>query len=85
MNYNQKKPYQPFLERFKERENLENIDGDCLRIEMPDDYYYKKDDYKQAGIVFCPHVKSTGISVGVNYSNLKTLVRLVLLQVHQMV
>lgn len=59
------------LERFKERENLENIDGDCLRIEMPDDYYYKKDDYKQAGIVFCPHVKSTGISVGVNYSNLK--------------
>lgn len=59
------------IERFNVRENLENIDGDCLRTEMPDDYYYEKEYYQQAGIVFCPHVKSTGISVNVNYDNLK--------------
>ena len=40
---------------------------------MPDDFLAKKEDYKQAGIVFCPHVNSTGISVNVNSQNLSQI------------
>lgn len=58
------------LDRFQERENLENLDGNGLRIPMDDDYYCSDDDYEQAGIVFCPHVKGTGISVKVNAEQL---------------
>ena len=58
------------LDRFEERESLENIDSNQLLVEMPDDYYSSKDKYNQAGIVFCPHVNSTGISVNVNSQKL---------------
>ena len=58
------------LERFEERENLENLDGSNLSVDMPDDFYQSKAKYEQAGIVFCPHVNTTGISVDVNSQNL---------------
>ena len=40
---------------------------------MPDDFYQSRPKYDQAGIVFCPHVNSTGISVSVNSQNLAEL------------
>ena len=49
-----------------ERENLEEVDGQHLLVDMPDDFYSQKSDYEQAGIIFCPHVNSSGISVSVN-------------------
>ena len=61
------------LERFEERENLENLDGSKLNVDMPDDFYQSRPKYDQAGIVFCPHVNSTGISVSVNSQNLAEL------------
>lgn len=56
---------QRILDRFKERENLEGLDGSQLPVDMPDDYYYRKSTYDQSGIIFCPHVNTTGISVSV--------------------
>lgn len=61
------------LSRFQERENLEELDGTRLLVDMPDDYLQKKDNYEQAGIVFCPHVNSSGISVSVNSKNLSEI------------
>ena len=58
------------LNRFQERENLEELDGKQLLVDMPDDYYEQRDNYEQAGIIFCPHVNSSGISVSVNSDNL---------------
>jgi len=54
------------LNRFQERESLEHIDENVLCTPMDDDYYRSGGEYEQAGIIFCPHVKSTGISVQVN-------------------
>ena len=68
-----KESLQRILSRFEVRENLENIDGSKLYVDMPDDFLAKKEDYKQAGIVFCPHVNSTGISVNVNSQNLSQI------------
>ena len=56
---------QRILDRFKERENLEGLDGSQLTVNMPDNYYYRKASYEQSGIIFCPHVNTTGISVSV--------------------
>lgn len=64
---------QRILSRFQERENLENIDGENLCVDMPDDFYATKDDYQQAGIVFCPHVNTTGVSVAKNSETLSHL------------
>lgn len=58
--------------RFNEREGLENTDGDSLKASMPVGFYTKKDSYEHAGIVFCPHVRNTGVSVqriGANIGN----------------
>ncbi|MGG5905447.1 DEAD/DEAH box helicase [Sphingobacterium daejeonense] len=40
-----------------------------LVTEMPNDYFSIKSKYDQAGIVFCPHVKKTGVSVIENKKN----------------
>src|SRR5690606_19226829 len=37
-----------------------------LVTEMPSDYFSTKSKYNQAGIIFCPHVNGTGISVRKN-------------------
>ena len=57
---------QRILDRFRERESLEELDGSQLKVDMPDDYYYPKARYEQSGIIFCPHVNTTGVSVNVN-------------------
>lgn len=61
------------ISRFQERESLENIDSQHLFIDIPDDFFSKKDSYEQAGIIFCPHVNSSGISVSINSANLSQL------------
>jgi len=49
--------------RFSERQNNQDNLSNELRVEMPDNFYQNCSTYQQAGIVFCPHVKGTGISV----------------------
>lgn len=49
--------------RFNEREGLYCQNADSLKVPMPDDFYIQKNNYEQAGIVFCPHVRNTGVSV----------------------
>lgn len=51
--------------KFNEREGVEHIDSSDLKVDMPDNFYTKKDEYLQAGIIFCPHVNNTGVSVNV--------------------
>jgi len=57
-------------EQFTERQNDNSGMEEDLSIEVDYDYYAPKPDYDQAGIVFCPHVDSTGLSVRVNEQNL---------------
>lgn len=56
-----------FIER---QNNLEGSDVN-LKIDMPEDFYVPKGKFDQAGIVFCPHVDTTGLSVRVNTIKLK--------------
>ncbi|WP_051224563.1 DEAD/DEAH box helicase [Flavobacterium tegetincola] len=57
--------------RFVERQNNdEGIDAN-LQIPITSDYYAEKEVYEEAGIVFCPHVQGTGLSVQVNTTNLR--------------
>lgn len=59
---------------FKERQgNSEGIDNE-LEINITNDYFSKKSEYEQAGIVFCPHKKNTGISVVENKKSLIDLI-----------
>ncbi len=52
--------------RFNERQNVEgSIDTD-LHADLPQQFFEDADEYSQAGIVFCPHKNSTGISVNAN-------------------
>lgn len=55
---------------FVERQNIEMQEVD-LTVEMPNKYFLKDKEYKQAGIVFCPHKANTGISVQTNMEALK--------------
>lgn len=61
------------LTRFKVRESIDLDDASILKVDMPDNYYFQQDEYNQAGIVFCPHVNSSGISVSVNSKNLNSI------------
>lgn len=67
--------------QFSERINLqdetekEQINSTDLKVEMPDDFFELKDNYKQAGIVFCPHKNNTGISVNENVKSLKNYIK----------
>ena len=60
--------------RFQERQNNIEILDDDLTITVPSDYYVKKETYPEAGIVFCPHVRSTGISVQKNTERIGDLI-----------
>lgn len=58
-------------ERFFERQNSkDNLEND-LKIELTPNIFQRNGEYKDAGIIFCPHVKSTGLSVQKNTCNLK--------------
>lgn len=56
-----------FSDRQKNQEGTE-VD---LSIPMPDDFYQDKPKYNQAGIVFCPHVRNSGLSVEKNSKKIK--------------
>ncbi len=58
--------------RFLERQNNDDNLSNDLRIEIPSNIFERKSEYEEAGIIFCPHVRSTGISVQKNTANLKT-------------
>ena len=57
-------------ERFNERQNVEGSIETDLSAKLPDDFFGDADEYKQSGIVFCPHKNSTGISVNGNKASL---------------
>jgi len=59
-----------FEERQGNNEGIENK----LETNISANYFSKKTDYKQAGIVFCPHKNNTGISVNKNKESLQGLI-----------
>lgn len=59
--------------RFQERQNnADNLENELL-VNMPDDFYKPNSEYKSAGIIFCPHVTGTGISVEQNTKAIKAI------------
>lgn len=56
---------------FFERQNNDEGTHISLCTEMPEGFYEVQSDYKQAGIVFCPHVNKTGLSVVENTKKMK--------------
>ena len=55
---------------FEERQgNSESIENK-LETNISSNYFSKKEEYEQAGIIFCPHKDGTGISVKKNKSSL---------------
>lgn len=63
-------------EHFKERQNLETIPKQDLSFEINDDYFMESELYSEAGIVFCPHVNTTPLSVNINTQRVgKSLVK----------
>lgn len=59
-------------ESFIERQNNDEGTNAELSIPMPDDFYQSQSVYEQAGIVFCPHVRNTGVAVMENSERLRT-------------
>jgi superfamily II DNA helicase RecQ len=59
-------------DRYIERQNSDEGTSAGLKVELDENFYTHKDNYKSAGIIFCTHVDSTGLSVRVNAKNLKT-------------
>ena len=57
-------------ECFYERQNVEGSNETDLSAELPADFFGDANEYKQSGIVFCPHKNSTGISVNGNKASL---------------
>lgn len=57
---------------FNERQNTQEDNSQInLIVDFPIDFYKSENEYNQAGIVFCPHKNTTGISVNENASSLK--------------
>ncbi len=59
---------------FNERQLGENGNNIDLTVEMPKKFFFAQNEYEQAGIVFCPHKKNTGISVATNKENLNPII-----------
>ncbi|AVR44774.1 recombinase RecQ [Christiangramia fulva] len=59
-------------ERFFERQNSKDNRENDLSIKLTPNMFQRNGEYKDAGIIFCPHVKSTGVSVQKNTRNLKS-------------
>ena len=57
---------------FNERQNSKD-DNDNIRlsVDFSTNFYNSKEEFNQAGIIFCPHKNSTGISVNENANSLK--------------
>lgn len=61
---------------FAERQNTENsFADDDLSSDVSENMFTVRDRYEQAGIVFCPHRKSTGVSVDENAHTLSRMIR----------
>lgn len=60
-------------ERFFERQNLTGTIETDLEVRVDQQFWQTAEEYHQAGIVFCPHVNSTGVSVRVNSESLKRM------------
>lgn len=61
------------IENFYTRQNKEPESENDLFTPMPSDFATQKEKYEQAGIVFCPHKKNTGISVEENADSIANL------------
>ena len=61
-------------ERFNEREADPNIASTDLTTQLDDVFYKRQSSYQQAGIIFCPHKNTTGLSVNVNAAKLKDFI-----------
>ena len=61
--------------KFNERQNLSGEIKDSLQIDFSNDFYKAQQEYEQAGIIFCPHRNSTGISVNVNANTLRNYIK----------
>jgi superfamily II DNA helicase RecQ len=58
--------------QFNERQNTQEDKSEInLSIDFPIEFYKSENEYRQAGIVFCPHKNKTGISVNENANSLK--------------
>jgi hypothetical protein len=55
---------------FEERQGNKISLNNDLETYINEDFYSDKEEYKQAGIIFCPHKKGTGISVVKNKKSL---------------
>lgn len=58
-------------ENYIDRQNNDEGTDVDLRIEMNSDFYVATKEYKSSGIIFCPHVNSTGVSVNKNRLSLQ--------------
>ena len=69
-NVSQKDSIENIKKSFEDRQgNKISLEND-LSTEIAIDYYAGKEEYKQAGIIFCPHKQKTGISVEENKRSL---------------
>jgi len=60
--------------RFEERQgNNEGVENE-LETSISTNYYSKKSEYEQAGIIFCPHKSGTGISVQKNKESVLSII-----------
>lgn len=59
-------------ERYIERQNNDEGTQVDLSVDVDSQYFNQRADYQSSGIVFCPHVRSTGISVEKNFENLRS-------------
>lgn len=70
MELQQKESLKYVKDKFEERQgNNEGVEND-LKISISESYFNKKEHYPEAGIVFCPHKKGTGVSVKHNKESL---------------
>ena len=66
----QKDSIENIKKSFEERQgNKISLENDLYTV-IADDYFAVKEEYKQAGIIFCPHKQGTGISVDENRKSL---------------
>lgn len=66
---------QRIMSRFQEREALEYVEPQQLLTNFRQDFLSEAESYENGGIVFCPHVNGTGISVYANAQELESQCR----------
>lgn len=69
----EKQSLENIVRNFREREELASIDCNRLLVDIQQDFLTNRDEYQFAGIVFCPHVNSSGVSVNHNARELSKI------------